>query len=70
MFKRALLLFSLACFGLQSEENAVGTHRIFQFENDQVRVWKTVIMPRQPLKMHRHDHPRIVVGVKGGDQKN
>lgn len=37
-----------------------------QFENDQVRVWKTVIMPHQPLKMHRHDCSRVIVGLKGG----
>lgn len=42
------------------------THRELQFENEQVRVWKTVIMPHQPLKMHRHDANRVVVGLKGG----
>jgi quercetin dioxygenase-like cupin family protein len=39
---------------------------VFQFENEHVRVWKTVIMPHQPLKMHRHDCARVVVGLKGG----
>lgn len=42
------------------------THREFQFENEHVRVWKTVIMPNQPLKMHRHDCSRVIVGLKGG----
>jgi hypothetical protein len=42
------------------------THRVFQFENEYVKVWKTVIMPHQPLKMHRHDCARVVVGLKGG----
>lgn len=42
------------------------THKVFQFENDYVKVWKTVIMPHQPLKMHRHDCARVVVGLKGG----
>lgn len=42
------------------------THRVFQFENEHVRVWKTVLMPHQPLKMHRHDCARVVVGLKGG----
>ncbi|MBA2367982.1 MAG: hypothetical protein H0V82_03040 [Candidatus Protochlamydia sp.] len=31
-----------------------------------MRVWKTVIMPHQPLKMHRHDCSRVIVGLKGG----
>lgn len=56
------------CSFLHSEEslNNPNTHRVFQFENEHVRVWKTVIMPQQPLKMHRHDCARVVVGLKGG----
>ena len=42
------------------------THRELQFENDEVRVWKTVIEPGSPLKFHRHNLPRVVVGLKGG----
>lgn len=37
-----------------------------QFENDKVKVWKTTIPPNDNLKMHRHDHARVVVGLKGG----
>ena len=60
-----LLSISLAsCFALQCEESQ--THRVFQFENEHVKVWKTIIMPHQPLKMHRHDCARVVVGLKGG----
>src|SRR5262245_41460750 len=55
------------CGLLQGEELLpTQTHRVFQFENEHVRVWKTVIMPHQPLKMHRHDCARVVVGLKGG----
>jgi quercetin dioxygenase-like cupin family protein len=42
------------------------TRREPQFENDQVRVWKSIIMPKQPLSMHRHEHPRALVALKGG----
>ncbi len=42
------------------------THRVLQFENEHVKVWKTVIMPHQPLNMHRHECARVVVGLKGG----
>jgi len=40
--------------------------RELQFENDHVKVWKTTIPPNDNLKMHRHDHPRVLVGLKGG----
>jgi len=43
------------------------TYRELQFENDLVKVWKTVIMPHQPLNFHRHDCSRVVVGLKGGE---
>src|SRR3954463_11375985 len=69
MFFRQLLFPMMAiCSFLHSEENLKNsnTHREFQFENEYVRVWKTVIMPHQPLKMHRHDCARVVVGLKGG----
>ena len=69
MLFRSILLCTLAiCSYLNGEEQSQnsGTHRVFQFENEHVRVWKTVIMPHQPLKMHRHDCARVVVGLKGG----
>ena len=42
------------------------THRVPMFENDQVKVWKTIIMPNSPLAMHRHEHGRTIVALKGG----
>lgn len=60
--KFLFVFLSAVCF-VQAETQ---THRVFQFENEQVKVWKTVIMPQQPLTMHRHDRARIVVGLKGG----
>ena len=68
MNMKFLLLFPFVyCFSLCSEEiSLTQTHRVFQFENEYVRVWKTVIMPNQPLKMHRHDCARVIVGLKGG----
>lgn len=37
-----------------------------QFENDQVRVWKSIILPNQPISLHRHDHGRTIVAITGG----
>ena len=62
IFLLATVLGHLSLYG----EGENTTHRVFQFENEHVRVWKTVIMPHQPLKMHRHDCARVVVGLKGG----
>jgi beta-alanine degradation protein BauB len=45
------------------------THRIPQFENDQVKVWRSVVMPNAPLPLHRHDHPRVIIALTGGTMK-
>ncbi len=42
------------------------TRRVPQFENEYVEVWKSIIVPNQPLTMHRHDHPRALIALKGG----
>ena len=43
--------------------------RIPQFENADVAVWKTTVMPNAPLQMHTHDHPRVIVALQGGTMK-
>jgi redox-sensitive bicupin YhaK (pirin superfamily) len=40
--------------------------RVPQFENDTVKVWKSVVLPKQPLSLHRHDHPRVIVALTAG----
>lgn len=42
------------------------TQRVPQFENEHVEVWKSIIMPNQPLTMHRHDNPRAIIALRGG----
>jgi beta-alanine degradation protein BauB len=42
------------------------TQRTPQLENDAVKVWKTVVLPNQPLAMHHHDHPRVIIALTGG----
>ena len=46
-----------------------GTGREPQFENAEVRVWKSLIMPNAPLPLHRHEHPRVIVALHGGTIK-
>ena len=47
------------------------TTRIPQFSNDEVTVWKTLIYPSkdQVLKMHRHEHNRVIVALDAGTLK-
>ena len=51
---------------LQSTTPEEITRRIPQFENEHVEVWKSIIMPNQPLTMHRHDNPRALISLTGG----
>jgi hypothetical protein len=61
-------LASLTVSGeMQSQPTA--TARIPQFENAQVKVWKSVIVPNGPLTLHRHEHGRTIVALVGGDLK-
>jgi hypothetical protein len=52
-----------------AQQTPATTQRIPQFENDHVKAWKSIIMPNQPLTMHRHDHPRAIIAIKGGTLK-
>jgi hypothetical protein len=49
-----------------SQRLGVQTARTPQFENDDVKVWKSVITPNAPLTMHRHEHPRVIIALAGG----
>lgn len=42
------------------------SQRIAQFENDQARVWKSIVQPNAPLALHRHDHPRVIIALTSG----
>ncbi|WP_353068586.1 hypothetical protein RBB75_15355 [Tunturibacter empetritectus] len=42
------------------------TQRFPQFENEDVKIWKTIVTPHQPLAMHHHHHPRVIIALTGG----
>jgi len=63
----SLLALSLAASAPPQSQTA--TRRIPQFENNSVRVWKSVIVPNQPLTMHRHEAGRVIVALAGGTLK-
>ena len=50
----------------QQAPAAAQTRREPQFENESVRVWKSIILPNQPLTLHRHEFGRTIVALKGG----
>ena len=47
------------------QQNAA-SRREPQFENGDVMVWKSIVMPKQPLALHRHDHGRALISLNGG----
>ena len=49
-----------------ARQQQAATRREPQFENADVQVWKSIIMPNQPLALHRHDFGRTIVALKGG----
>src|SRR5262245_51676636 len=63
------LSFSLGAGAMWAQQQASGTRREPQFENDDVRVWKSIIMPRQPLTQHRHEHGRALIALTDGELK-
>jgi quercetin dioxygenase-like cupin family protein len=48
------------------QQSGGATRREPQFENSEVKVWKSIIFPNQPLSLHRHEHGRTIVALKGG----
>lgn len=61
------LALPLAVFGvMHSQQTTQQSQRFPQFENEEVKVWKSVVLPNQPLNMHRHEHPRVIIALTGG----
>ena len=58
----ALLLTAIALTPQQTGQS----QRFPQFENDDVKVWRTVVQPNAPLTMHRHEHGRVIIPLQGG----
>jgi len=52
--------------GLAVAQTAMQTGREPQFENAEVKVWKSVVLPHSPLPLHRHEHPRVIIALTGG----
>jgi hypothetical protein len=57
----ALLLSLFAAIRSQTQ-----TQRTQLMQNDDVKVWRSMVLPNSPLTMHRHDHPRVIIPLEGG----
>ena len=55
--------------GFAAAQTMHGTGREPQFDNAEVKVWKSVVLPNDPLPLHRHEHPRVIVALHGGTMK-
>jgi hypothetical protein len=63
----ALAAVALSLFAaVRAQVAASQSQRVDQFQNDAVKVWRTTVLPHQPLALHRHDHPRVIVALSDG----
>jgi hypothetical protein len=68
---RVVLLsaIGLTPFSTLTPQQTTGAQRIPHFENEDVAVWKTTVVPNSPLTMHTHQHPRVIIALSGGTMK-
>lgn len=65
----SVLSFVAGAGAMWAQQQQPGSRREPQFENAQVTVWKSIVMPNQPLSLHRHDHGRVLVALTDGQLK-
>jgi quercetin dioxygenase-like cupin family protein len=73
MVRKAGFLLALAgvafAAGFTVAQTMTQTGREPQFENSEVKVWKSLVLPNNPLPFHRHEHPRVIIALRGGTMK-
>jgi beta-alanine degradation protein BauB len=62
----ALTALVLALFAVIRSQTQTQTQRVQLIENDDVKVWRSLVLPNSPLAMHRHEHPRVIIPIIGG----
>jgi quercetin dioxygenase-like cupin family protein len=63
------LSFFAGSAAMWAQQQPSGTRREPQFENEHVQVWKSIIMPKQPLTQHRHELGRALIALTDGQLK-
>lgn len=71
MIQRSTIVAGALCFALGAgamwaQQQQGTSRREPQLENARVTVWKSTVMPNQPLSLHRHDHGRVLVALTNG----
>jgi hypothetical protein len=61
-----VLSFTAGAGLMWAQQQAPVTRREPQFENEHMKVWKSIIQPRQPLSQHRHEHGRALIALTDG----
>lgn len=62
----SVLSFAAGAGAMWAQQQAQQSHREDQFENSELKVWKTTVLPKAPLALHRHDHGRALVALTDG----
>jgi hypothetical protein len=63
---RALAVSTLLLSLFAAIRSQTQTQRTQLIQNDDVKVWRSMVLPNSPLTMHRHDHPRVIIPLEGG----
>ena len=59
--------FLLGAASVWAQQQQSGTRREPQFENEHLKTWKSIIMPKQPLTQHRHEFGRALIALTDGE---
>ena len=62
----AVTALVLALFAAIRSQTQTQTQRTQLLQNDDVKVWRSLVLPNAPLAMHRHDHGRVIIPLQGG----
>lgn len=62
----SLVSFFAGAAAMWAQQTAQTSRREEQFTNDQLKVWKTTVMPNSPLALHRHEHGRALLALTDG----
>ena len=62
----SLFSFLVGAGVMWAQQQAQTSRREEQFTNDELKVWKTTVMPKAPLALHRHEHGRALVALTDG----
>jgi quercetin dioxygenase-like cupin family protein len=66
MIATSVCAFAAGAGAMWAQQQRQQSQREDQFENEYMKVWKTTVMPRAPLALHRHDHGRALVALTDG----